>query len=260
MTTPARPTIRRQLRAALVLLLIVVGILGSAWGAYRMTVGRPRLEGIRRHDFGLATLVNGRVEFDHTFVLTNTGSSTIEIGNIRTSCGCTVAEPSTRSLGPGETIEIAASLTLKKEGRKTSRIFLEYGGSDVDVLHLEGWARRPDRLSLAPGPTRLIPGGALGRLLTFRDYETNDEPRPPSFQTPPGVHVVFFGWKQVARLRSRDGMPAQWRGQFSVRHDAGTLETGAAVEISVGPDESIRLPLTVPTGPPPGSRPASPGE
>ncbi|MCH6568100.1 MAG: hypothetical protein IH801_07030 [Nitrospinae bacterium] len=61
------------------LLLIVVGILGSAWGAYRMTVGRPRLEGVRRHDFGLATLVNGRAEFDHTFVLTNTGSSTVEI-------------------------------------------------------------------------------------------------------------------------------------------------------------------------------------
>ena len=228
----------------MVLALIVVGILGSAWGAYRMTVGRSRLEGVRRHEFALGTLVNGRVKFDHTFVLTNTGSSTIEIGNIRTSCGCTVAELSTRSLGPGETIEIAATLTLKKEGRKTSRIFLEYGGSDVDVLHLEGWARDPNQLSLAPGPTRFIPGEALGRLLTFRDYETNDEPLPASFQTPTGVHVVFFGWKQVARLRSRDGMPAQWRGQFSVRHDGGTLEADAAIEISVGPDELIRLPLT----------------
>ena len=92
MTTPATtplithrgPTLRRQLRAALVLLLIVVGILGSAWGAYRVTVGRPRLEGVRHHDFGLGTLVNGRAEFGYTFVLTNTGSSTIEIENIRT--------------------------------------------------------------------------------------------------------------------------------------------------------------------------------
>ncbi len=257
MTTPATtplithrgPTLRRQLRAALVLLLIVVGILGSAWGAYRVTVGRPRLEGVRHHDFGLGTLVNGRAEFGHTFVLTNTGSSTIEIENIRTSCGCTVAESSTRSLGPGETIEIAATLTLKTEGRKTSRIFLEYGGSDVDVLHLEGWARQPNQLSLAPGPTRLIPGAVLGRLLSFRDYETNDEPPPPSFRTPPGVQATFFGWKQVARLRSRDGMPARWRGQFSVRCDDGALEAGAAVEISVGPDEFVRLPLTaVPRG------------
>ncbi len=171
-------------------------------------------------------------------------SSTVEIGNIRTSCGCTVAEPSTRSLGPGETIEIAATLTLKTEGRKTSRIFLEYGGSDVDVLYLEGRARRPNQLSLVPGPTRLSPGEVLGRLLVFRDYDSNDGPPPPSFRTPPGVHVAFFGWEQAARLRSRQGMPARWRGRFSVRHDDGTLEAGAAVEISVGPDESVRLPLT----------------
>jgi hypothetical protein len=264
MTGAPRPTIRRQLRAALVLLLIVGGILGSAWGAYRMTVGRPRLDGVRHHDFGLGTLVDGRAEFDHTFVLTNTGSSTIEIGNIRTSCGCTVAEPSTRSLGPGERIEIAATLTLKTEGRKRSRIFLEYDGSDVDVLHMEGWARHATRLSLAPGPTRLIPGAVLGRLLSYRDYDTNDKPPPPSFSAPPGIRVAFFGWKQVTRLRSRDGMPARWRGQFNVRHEQGTLEAeadaDAEVEISVGPDESVRMPLMIPAGAPVVSKPVPPGE
>ncbi len=263
LATPRGPTLRRQLRAALVLVLIVGGILGTAWGAYHMTVGRPHLAGERRHEFGHVTLVDGRAEFDHTFILTNTGSSTIEIGNIRTSCGCTVADPSTRSVGPGETIEIAATLTLKKEGRKKSRIFLEYGGSDVDVLHLEGWARQPNQLSLAPGPTRLIPGEVLARLLSFRDYETNDEPPPPSFETPPGVQAAFFGWKQVTRLRSRDGMPARWRGQISERHDDGThgthgtLATGAAVQISVGPDESVQLPLALPAVAPPASSPAS---
>ncbi len=260
MTGTPRPTIRRQLRAAVVLLLIIGGILGSAWGAYRMTVGRPRLDGVRHHDFGLGTLVNGRVEFDHTFVLTNAGSSTIEIGDIRTSCGCTVAEPSTRSLGPGETIEIAATLTLKTEGRKRSRIFLEYDGSDVDVLHMEGRARLANRLSLAPGPTRFIHGEVLARLLSFRDYETNDKPPEPLFGMPAGVKVSFFGWKQVTRLRSRDGMPARWRGQFNLRHEDGTLEADAEVEISIGPDESVRMPLMVPAGAPAGSRPAPPGE
>lgn len=260
MTGTHRPTIRRQLRAALVLLLIVGGILGSAWGAYRLTVGRPSLDGVRRHDFGLGTLVDGRAEFEHTFVLTNTGSSTIEIGEIRTSCGCTVAELSTRSIGPGETIEIAATMTLKTEGRKRSRIFLQYGDSDVDVLHMEGWARRANPLSLAPGPTRFIPGEVLARLLSFRDYETNDKPPPPSFTAPPGVQVAFFEWKQATRMRSRDGMPARWRGQFNVRHEGGTLEADAQVEISVGPNASVRMPLTAPAGAPADSSPVPPGE
>ncbi len=240
-----RPTLRRQLRAALVLLLIIGGILGSAWGAYRMTVGRPNLDGERRHDVGVATLVDGPVVFTHTFTLTNTGSSTIEIANIRTGCGCTVAETSTRSIDPGGTLEIAATLTLKKEGRKTSRIFLEYGGSDVDVLHVQGWARHAKQLSLAPGPTRLITGEVLTRLLSFRDYETNDEPPAPVLVTPAGVKAKFSGWKQALRLRPRHGMPARWRGQVRVRHDEGTLAADAAVEISVGPDESVRLPLVL---------------
>lgn len=239
-----RPTLRRQLRAAALLLLIVGGVLGTAWGAYRMTVGRPQLDGERRHEFGTASLVDGPVEFAHTFVLTNTGSSTIELDDVRTTCGCTVADPSTRTIGPGETLEIAATLKLKQEGRKTSRIFLEYGNSDVDVLHLEGWARHADQLKLAAGPTRLIPGEVLSRVITFRDYETNDEPPPPSLHAPAGVETAFSGWEQIATVRRTVGKPARWRGQVRVRHDEGTLESDAAVEVSVGPDEMVRLPLT----------------
>ena len=246
MTGPPRPTIRRQLRAAAVLLLIVCGVLGSAWGAYRMTVGRPNLDGERSHTFGVRVLVDGQAAFSHTFVLTNTGSNTIELSNIRTTCGCTVAEPSTRTVASGETLEIAATLTLKKEGRKTSRIFLEYGGSDVDVLNMEAWARRATMLTLAAGPSRLVSGEVLSRLLVFRDYETNDEPPAPSLVTPPGVEAAFDGWSQALRLRRRAGMPAQWRGFVRVRHDQGVLEADSAVEISVGPDESVRLPLTLP--------------
>lgn len=260
MNTAPRPAIRRQLRAAAVLLLIVVGVLGSAWGAYRLTVGRPRLDGERHHDFGSATLIDAPVELAHTFVLTNTGSSTIEIANIRTSCGCTAAEPSTRTVGRGETLEIAATLTLKKEGRKKSRIFLEYGNSDRDVLNLEGWARHDKQLSVAPGPTRLIPGEVLERLISFRDYETNDEPPPPTVRAPAGVEAAFSGWRQVSRLRPRDGMPARWSGQVRIRHGEDTLESDAAVEVSVGPDELVRLPLALPGGAPPGSVPAPPGE
>ena len=94
LATPRGATLRRQLRAALVLVPIVGGILGTAWGAYHMTVGRPHLAGERRHEFGHVTLVDGRAEFDHTFILTNTGSSTIEITATRPRAVSTTASPS----------------------------------------------------------------------------------------------------------------------------------------------------------------------
>ena len=73
------------------------------------------------------------MSLEHSFVLTNTSRRTIEIASIRTTCGCTVADSSTRSVGPGESVEIHTALTLRKEGHKESKIYLDYGASEVDV-------------------------------------------------------------------------------------------------------------------------------
>ncbi len=245
---PPRSVVRRQLRAALVLLLIVGGVLGIAWATYRLTVGKPQLDGVRRHDFGTAVLIDGPVEFRHTFVLTNTGSRTIELANIGTTCGCTVAEPSTSSIGPGEVLEIDATLTLKHHGHKTSKIFLSYGGTDLDVLYVEGSARKQQRLSVAPGPRRLDPGVDLRRVILFLDYDGNDEPPAPSVTVPDGVEASFGGWQQVSRVRRTRGLPAQWRGSVTFRHTGGTLSEVAEAEVSVGADQRVRLPLSLLAG------------
>ena len=242
---PPRSGILRQLRAALVLLLIVGGVLGSAWATYRLTIGKPLLDGVRRHDFGMALLIDGPVKFQHTFVLTNTSRRTIELANIRTACGCTVAEPSTRTIGPGEVLEIDATLTLKNQGHKTSKIFLEYGGTDLDVLYVEGSARKQQRLSVAPGPKKLDPGVDLQRVILFLDYDGNDEPPAPSITAPDGVDAVFGGWEQVMRVRSARGLPAQWRGRITLRHTGGSLSAAAAAEVTVGADQAVRLPLAL---------------
>ncbi len=245
---PPRSVLRRQLRAALVLLLIVGGVLGSAWGTYRLTVGKPQLDGDRRHDFGMVQLIDRPVKLQHTFVLTNSSRRTIELANIGTSCGCTVAEPSTRTIGPGEVLEIDATLTLKRQGRKTSKIFLEYGGTQLDVLYLEGSARKQQRLSVAPGPRTLHQGVDVQRVIHFLDYDGNDEPPAPSVTTPDGVDAVFGGWDQVTRVRRADGLPARWRGRVTLRHTGGTLSADAEVVVTVGADQTIRLPVAVPAG------------
>ncbi len=245
---PPRSVVRRQLRAALVLLLIVGGVLGSAWGTYRLTVGKPQLDGDRRHDFGMVQLIDRPVKLQHTFVLTNTSRRTIELANIGTSCGCTVAEPSTRTIGPGEVLEIDATLTLNKQGRKTSKIFLEYGGTHLDVLYLEGSARKRQRLSVVAGPRRLDPGVDLHRVIFFLDYDGNDEPPAPSVTSPDGVDAIFGGWHQATRVRSADGLPARWRGRVTLRHTGGTLSASAVVEVAVGADQTVQLPVALPAG------------
>lgn len=58
------------------------------------------------YDFG--TLIQGK-KVDHTFVLRNKGDAPLTIGKIKTSCGCTAATISSKTIAPGKTGEIAAS-------------------------------------------------------------------------------------------------------------------------------------------------------
>lgn len=65
------------------------------------------------HQFGS---VDNREKVIHTFVVRNDGDATLEIEKVKPACGCTVPELEKKSLAPGETTDIKATLDLK--GRK----------------------------------------------------------------------------------------------------------------------------------------------
>ncbi len=235
--------IRRQIRAVVALLVIAGGVLGVAYGVYRLTVGRPMLAGQRSHDFGTVELVDNAVDLQHTFVLTNRSRRTIEIANVKTSCGCTAADPSTRTLPPGASVEIAATLTLKDDVRKKASIYLDYGAEDVDVLHLEAFARLRHRLKAAPGPDRLEPGETIDRLIFYLDYDSNDAPPAPRITTPPGVRAEINEWAKVAGRRPSTGSAARWRSRLRLELTNGPPATDGDVLIEVGPDQKLTIPL-----------------
>lgn len=85
-------------------LLSVSGIFllftSAAMGAPIASVDNPVF------DFGA---VSQGKHVDHVFILKNKGDSVLNIGNVSTSCGCTVADVSTRSIPPGKHSEIRAS-------------------------------------------------------------------------------------------------------------------------------------------------------
>ncbi|MCF8346893.1 MAG: DUF1573 domain-containing protein [Bacteroidales bacterium] len=45
-------------------------------------------------------------KFEHNFVLTNSGSSTLYIRKIKASCGCTAVQPEKKEIEPGESVKI----------------------------------------------------------------------------------------------------------------------------------------------------------
>lgn len=231
----------RRLRAAGALVVIVVAVVGGAWGIYRLTAGRAVLAGARRHDFGIVQL-DEPVTLEHAFALTNRGGRPVDIAEVRTTCGCTAATPSATTVEPGASVEIAATLTLKQEGRKDARIFVTYRDGDVDVLHLGASARLRRRLTAGPALAdgkggieipRPQDAAVLVIEVYYRDYDSNGEPPAPRVTAPQGTRAEFLGWERAAmRQRARE-LPARWRGRVAVERGADAPAGGpiAAIEV-----------------------------
>lgn len=61
-------------------------------------------------DFGT---VDNRTTVEHTFILKNTGDTTLEIQNVRAACGCTVADINPKEVLPGGESRLTARLNLQ---------------------------------------------------------------------------------------------------------------------------------------------------
>jgi hypothetical protein len=71
-----------------------------------------------QHDFGV--LISGQV-VDYTFKFKNTGKTTLEIKDIKTSCGCTAAIVSSKKLESGQEGTLRVELDTKDREGKMSR-------------------------------------------------------------------------------------------------------------------------------------------
>jgi P pilus assembly chaperone PapD len=82
-------------------LLLTVSL---ALGAPRATIENPTF------DFG--SILQGK-NVEHVFILKNDGDTPLTVGQVTTSCGCTVAAVSSRTVAPGKSSEIRATFNSR---------------------------------------------------------------------------------------------------------------------------------------------------
>lgn len=78
-----------------VVALLVVS--GTAFAAPELSVDQPV------YDFG--TIIQGK-RVEHVFILKNRGDTPLTVTRTKTSCGCTVANMSTKTIAPGRSAEL----------------------------------------------------------------------------------------------------------------------------------------------------------
>jgi hypothetical protein len=101
------------------------------------------------HDFG--TVARG-AQLVHSFTITNIYSVPLEITNIRTSCGCVVATPSSKVLRPREKGQLNVTMDGRRfSGLKAVNIYVTVGPEFISTATLRVSANaRPD-VVLNPG-------------------------------------------------------------------------------------------------------------
>lgn len=74
----------------------------------------------------------------HDFVIKNAGDEPLEISEVKTTCGCTVADLKVKSLAPGQETQVSATFNLKgKQGPQHKRITVLSNDPDQPSYALE---------------------------------------------------------------------------------------------------------------------------
>jgi hypothetical protein len=75
----------------------------------------------RTHDAGVVRATGAEQSVQHTYTIKNEGDSVLNISNVKTSCGCTTAELARKTLAPGESVPLIATMNLRGRKGKTKK-------------------------------------------------------------------------------------------------------------------------------------------
>ena len=129
-------------------LILVAGLLaGNAWATPKLVVEPPAF------DFGEAP--QGET-VRHTFSFSNQGDEPLNIEKVKSSCGCTAALLSAKTLAPGESGELQANFdSTRFSGAVTKTISLYSNDPTQPVMQLQVKGIVREALSVVPAQINL---------------------------------------------------------------------------------------------------------
>jgi hypothetical protein len=192
---------------------------------------------------------------EHTFVIRNAGDLTLEIHNVRTSCGCTVANISTKQVEPGGETHVTARLSLKgRRGQQHKAITVESNDPKTPQMQLALQGTSAVKLSVQPAQlffgqidesAESTAATEIASLTEDRFQITKVESSSPNFDGQ--VEVLEDGRKYRLVVSTRGAVPKGGaRGSIRVSTDSPTypiidIPVSATVldELTVAPDQII---------------------
>ena len=199
----------------------------SSWAGPTVSVPRPE------HDFG--TIYQGET-VRHVFSFTNSGNAPLVIEKLSSSCGCTAALASAKSLAPGESGEIQSSFdSTRFRGAISKSIYLYTNDPAQPMVQLQLKGNVREEVSLDPQSVNF---GSVAPKRTVRSTVTlvNQGPREvrldglettaPELSARLAAQVIPPGGKTSVELTltPKPGQPrfsgyVLFKAEGTIRHD-----------------------------------------
>ena len=219
--------------------LVFLGICIATYITFKLTIGRSVLAGESRHDFGVVLIDEPSSTFEHTFKLTNRTNKTLNIKNIKPSCGCTTAEPNTRILEPGNVLEIDAKLSLRSSNLKESRITITFDDDTFHNLWIQANGRMRQQLSASTGVLPIGQNKPTVMVVFVEVWEDIQNAPEPKIVTDDGVEAKFTRWNIQHKGNDSSGKPARWSGRILVSQTAEKIASDAKLTLQFKDNEEI---------------------
>ncbi|HOK09136.1 MAG TPA: DUF1573 domain-containing protein [Candidatus Hydrogenedens sp.] len=158
---------------------------------------------------------------EHEFVIKNAGDGLLKISNVKTTCGCTVAQPEKKEIAPGDTTKIKATLTLAgRQGPIAKQITVDSNDPATPQLTLTLKGTATSAILVEP---RVI---NLGQIM-------EDMPQPQTIEIKSNIPTLTFNITNVDMSQLPE-----------FQHTLETVEQGKHYKITLTPTKPIEPGIT----------------
>jgi hypothetical protein len=213
----------RCMKTLILISIVMVCVIGGCAQSEDPPSTAASVAGDLTHDFGRIDLNRDPVTKTHTFELTNTTHAPIIVTDVKSTCGCTKAELSARTIPAGKSVAVTVGMQFTSSGTKTAQVHLitQRDATGPIILTVAGQGRSLRQIRVAetvrmkPGETRSVP-------IIASSYMPQAAPPIFAVDAPAFIHTELHPWSMMQTLDSDRGVAAKWRGlmEVSVSHDA----------------------------------------
>jgi hypothetical protein len=183
---------------------------------------------------GEVSVDDGPRELEHVFEVVNRSSRSVEIVDVKSSCGCLKSELGSRNLEPAQSTLLRIVIRVAESGRvqQTVNLILDDGTTATFMVTVVG--TRQIQLTTVPQRMRVdvVPGRVRVRLLVV-DRSGVGEDEPPRVRMHGQHHASEFdGWLTLEEPDSTLGRPKRQLGSLYITLDEPQVVFPVPIEIT----------------------------